>query len=245
MRVILGPRWMFANRRRGNAYSKPRARSVRYGGLRGNHHPHDRRAGQGLRRQRLHVVCGQGRHSQPRHGRPAGPALRGTGSGRAAPEEAARSRTDCARSWRCITASRPGRSRLFVAYISASYTWTSDQGVIPLGRNTRIRRPCWSTPCVGGFERGEVRRDADLELFADTLVAAYVWNYRLACRDRADLAGDDLADGPPDRPAAGRRGWPNSRAYLGLDDLALPEVRPGLADFPRGGRAFGRAQPGL
>jgi AcrR family transcriptional regulator len=77
------------------------------------------------------------------------------------------------------------RLRLFVAYISASYTWTADQGVIPLGRNMRMKAMLVDT-LRGGVERGEVRRDADLELFADTLVGAYVWNYRLACYDGAD-----------------------------------------------------------
>ena len=32
------------------------------------------------------------------------------------------------------------------------------------------------------------RPDADVEVFVDTLLAAYVWNYRLACNDGADAA---------------------------------------------------------
>ena len=37
-----------------------------------------------------------------------------------------------------------------------------------------------------GVERGEVRRDVDTELFVDTLLAAYVWNYRRASQDNVD-----------------------------------------------------------
>jgi hypothetical protein len=31
-----------------------------------------------------------------------------------------------------------------------------------------------------------VRKDVDVELFIDTLLAAYVWNYRRAAQDGAD-----------------------------------------------------------
>jgi hypothetical protein len=37
-----------------------------------------------------------------------------------------------------------------------------------------------------GIAQGEVRADADIEVFVDTLMAAYMWNYRLAPQDGAD-----------------------------------------------------------
>ncbi len=39
---------------------------------------------------------------------------------------------------------------------------------------------------AGGVARGEVRPEIDVELFIDTLLAAYVWNYRRASQDNAD-----------------------------------------------------------
>ena len=37
-----------------------------------------------------------------------------------------------------------------------------------------------------GVERGDVRKDVDADLFIDTLLAAYVWNYRRAAQDGAN-----------------------------------------------------------
>lgn len=77
------------------------------------------------------------------------------------------------------------RVRLFVAYIGASYLWEAGKTVMPLGRNGRLRAMLADT-LRGGVERGEVRADADAETFVDALLAAYVWNYRLAPQDGAD-----------------------------------------------------------
>jgi AcrR family transcriptional regulator len=77
------------------------------------------------------------------------------------------------------------RLRLFVAYISASYTWRADQGVTPLALNARMKAMLVDT-LRSGMDRGEVRRDADLDVFVDTLLGAYVWNYRHACYEGAD-----------------------------------------------------------
>jgi TetR/AcrR family transcriptional regulator, cholesterol catabolism regulator len=77
------------------------------------------------------------------------------------------------------------RVRLFVAYIGASYSWSPGEGVIPLGRNERLKSMLRDA-LAGGVERGEVRPDADVETFVDTLLAAYIWNYRRASHDRAD-----------------------------------------------------------
>lgn len=77
------------------------------------------------------------------------------------------------------------RVRLFVAYIGASYSWSLGEGVIPLGRNERLKSMLRDA-LAGGVERGEVRPDADVETFVDTLLAAYIWNYRRASHHRAD-----------------------------------------------------------
>jgi TetR/AcrR family transcriptional regulator, cholesterol catabolism regulator len=75
--------------------------------------------------------------------------------------------------------------RLFVAYVAASFAWPRDGGVTPIGRNGRFRGMLAET-LSGGIERGDVRADVDAELFIDTLLAAYVWNYRRAAQDGAD-----------------------------------------------------------
>lgn len=75
--------------------------------------------------------------------------------------------------------------RLFVAYIAASYDWSNDGGVSPLGRNARFRGML-AEALIQGVERGEVRPDVDTELVVDTLLAAYVWNYRRASQDNVD-----------------------------------------------------------
>ena len=78
------------------------------------------------------------------------------------------------------------RLRLFVAYITASYRWSADQDVIPLGRNTHMKGML-AQILLAGIERGEVREDADIDTFIDTLLAAYIWNYRLTSYEHADL----------------------------------------------------------
>ena len=77
------------------------------------------------------------------------------------------------------------RLRLFVAYVAASFNWPREGGVTPIGRNVRFRGML-AEALAGGVERGEVRPDVDAELFIDTLLAAYIWNYRRAAQDGAD-----------------------------------------------------------
>jgi len=79
------------------------------------------------------------------------------------------------------------RLRLFVAYIGASFHWESGNGVIPIGRNDRLKAVLLDI-LQRGIERGEVRPDADLTMFVDTILAAYIWNYRLAPQDGADAS---------------------------------------------------------
>lgn len=76
------------------------------------------------------------------------------------------------------------RVRLFVVYIGASFLWEAGKTVMPLGRNSRLKTMLAET-LRGGITRGEVRPDADADGFVDMLLAAYVWNYRLAPQDGA------------------------------------------------------------
>jgi AcrR family transcriptional regulator len=77
------------------------------------------------------------------------------------------------------------RVRLFIAYIAASYGWTNDQGVVPLGSNAHLKGMLAET-LLAGIERGDVREGVDVETFVDTLLAAYLWNYRLVSHENAD-----------------------------------------------------------
>jgi AcrR family transcriptional regulator len=77
------------------------------------------------------------------------------------------------------------RVRLFVVYIGASFLWKAGQAVVPMGRNRRLRAMLSET-LARGIESGEVRADAEIEVFVDTLMAAYMWNYRLAPQEGAD-----------------------------------------------------------
>jgi hypothetical protein len=79
------------------------------------------------------------------------------------------------------------RLHLFLAYVGAAFDWRADPGLPPIGSNPRLRGMLLS--CLGeGQARGDVRRDADLELVADLLIAAYAWNYRLAAHGKAQAA---------------------------------------------------------
>ena len=79
------------------------------------------------------------------------------------------------------------RLRLFVAYVSASFIWSPGDGVVPLGRNTRLKAMLAET-LASGAARGDVRSGIDTDTFVDVLLAAYVWNYRHAPQGGADTA---------------------------------------------------------
>jgi TetR/AcrR family transcriptional regulator, cholesterol catabolism regulator len=79
------------------------------------------------------------------------------------------------------------RQRLFVAYVSASFSWSADQTVIPLGQNVRFKGML-ADALLEGVARGEVREGVDVDMFIEVLLAAYIWNYRLIPRESADAA---------------------------------------------------------
>ncbi len=71
------------------------------------------------------------------------------------------------------------RMRMVVAYIGASYGWSRKleeehrQRHLLLGKALR-------TLLAEGVERGDVRKDADLEIMVDLISAAYLRNFRTA-----------------------------------------------------------------
>ena len=79
------------------------------------------------------------------------------------------------------------RQRLFVAYVSASFSWTADQTVIPLGQNVRFKGVL-ADALIEGVARGEVREGVNVDVFVEVLLACYIWNYRLISREGAETA---------------------------------------------------------
>jgi AcrR family transcriptional regulator len=80
------------------------------------------------------------------------------------------------------------RPRLFTAYLAANFEWADQAGpepIITFGRNTRLRGFLLDI-MDGGVKRGEVRADADLEMFIEVLISAYGFNYRKAVQSGYD-----------------------------------------------------------
>ena len=76
------------------------------------------------------------------------------------------------------------RLHLFLAFVAAVFDWRADPSLPAMGSNPRLRGMVLY--CLAeGKERGDVRADADVELAADLLIAAYAWNYRLAAHGEA------------------------------------------------------------
>jgi len=77
------------------------------------------------------------------------------------------------------------RPRLFLAYISAAFDWSAGPRSPVFGANAHLRgmiRDCLAE----GIVRGEIRPDADLDMAVDMLLAAYIWNWRLAAIEGPD-----------------------------------------------------------
>lgn len=84
------------------------------------------------------------------------------------------------------------RLNLFVAYIAGSFSGTPGTATTPtLGSNVRFNALLCDI-LAAGVERGDVRADADLDVFTDALVGCYFWNYRLTLHD--NLAPVDLIE---------------------------------------------------
>jgi AcrR family transcriptional regulator len=77
------------------------------------------------------------------------------------------------------------RPRLFAAFVASSFTEFDEKIVVPFGRNERLRGMLRDV-LIDGVKSGAVRPSADIDLFLDTLLAAYGFNYRLAVQENAD-----------------------------------------------------------
>jgi AcrR family transcriptional regulator len=72
------------------------------------------------------------------------------------------------------------RPRLFTAYLAANFEW-SETPVVTYGANPKLRGMLGDV-LTRGITVGEVRPDAEIELFLDLMLASYAMNYRLAAQ---------------------------------------------------------------
>jgi AcrR family transcriptional regulator len=79
------------------------------------------------------------------------------------------------------------RPRLFAAFVATSFFEFDAKTIVPFGQNERLRAMLRDV-LAQGQSAGAVRDDADLDLFVETLIAAYGFNYRRAVQDSADAA---------------------------------------------------------
>lgn len=98
------------------------------------------------------------------------------------------------------------RVKLFLAHIAASYNPSNDPGVTPYGRNPRLTDMLLDV-LRDGVRKGEVREDLDLPLIADTLKAAYAWNYRMAAAAGGELAAAQMSSVMDKQIAMIAEGW--------------------------------------
>lgn len=98
------------------------------------------------------------------------------------------------------------RVKLFLAHIAASYNPSNDPGVTPYGRNPRLTEMLLDV-LREGVRRGEVREDLDLPLIADTLKAAYAWNYRMAAAAGGGLPAAQMSAVMDKQIAMIAEGW--------------------------------------
>lgn len=77
------------------------------------------------------------------------------------------------------------RPRLFAAFVASSFAGPEEGSIVPFGSNARLQGMLRDV-LRDGIKTGAVRADADLDLFVETLLAAYGFNYRKAVRENAD-----------------------------------------------------------
>lgn len=101
-------------------------------------------------------------------------------------------RGSCADRLRSIMAIHYGfemrHPRLFSAFVASSFEWSKSPGIVAFGQNTQLKGMLRGV-LEGGMAGGEVEDGADLDLFIDTLLSAYGFNYRLAADRGLDAAG--------------------------------------------------------
>lgn len=98
------------------------------------------------------------------------------------------------------------RVKLFLAHIAASYNPSNDPGVTPYGRNPRLTEMLLDV-LRDGVRKGEVRENLDLPLIADTLKAAYAWNYRMAAAAGGEIAAAQMSSVMDKQIAMIAEGW--------------------------------------
>jgi AcrR family transcriptional regulator len=79
------------------------------------------------------------------------------------------------------------RPRLFAAFVAAGFSDAEEKTVVPFGANARLRGMLRDV-LQDGVKTGQIKPAADLDLFVDTLIATYGFNYRLAVQQNADAA---------------------------------------------------------
>jgi AcrR family transcriptional regulator len=77
------------------------------------------------------------------------------------------------------------RPRLFAAFVASSFTAAPSANIVTFGRNTRLSGMLCDV-LRHGVEIGAVRKDADIDLFVETLIAAYGFSYRKAINEGHD-----------------------------------------------------------
>jgi AcrR family transcriptional regulator len=77
------------------------------------------------------------------------------------------------------------RPRLFAAFVASSFTEAPSAKIVTFGRNARLTGMLCDV-LRHGVETGVVRKDADIDLFVETLIAAYGFSYRKAINEGHD-----------------------------------------------------------
>lgn len=98
------------------------------------------------------------------------------------------------------------RVKLFLAYVAASYNPSHEPELKTFGRNPRLTQMLLDV-LAEGMARGEIRADLDVALAADTLKAAYAWNYRMAAAAGGDLPAERMSAVMDKQIAMIAEGW--------------------------------------
>ena len=77
---------------------------------------------------------------------------------------------------------------LMLAHLAASHGWPAEIETESRRRHQRLIQLIRET-LKHGVEQGEVRRDADLDLYVEMIVSVYLGNYRTAWYDGLDVGG--------------------------------------------------------
>jgi AcrR family transcriptional regulator len=79
------------------------------------------------------------------------------------------------------------RPRLFTAFLAANFEWRDGPPIVTFGQLPKLRGMLRDV-LEHGRKVGEVRAEADLEVFIDILLSVYGFNYRRAAQEGLDAA---------------------------------------------------------